>query len=73
MPCFVPEELHTSTFLLADIEESLEHALVLRDRLKSVDGTKQARSLCSKVYPEAAGLDALPAAVDQLLGECSGE
>ncbi|BDA48523.1 probable f-box/LRR-repeat protein 2 [Coccomyxa sp. Obi] len=57
----------------ADIEESLEHALMLRDRLRngSVDDTKQARSLCSKVYPEAAGSDALPAAVDQLLGECS--
>ncbi len=48
---------------------------MLRDRLKngSVDDTKQARSLCAKVYPEAAGSDALPAAVDQLLGECSGE
>ncbi|KAK9917689.1 hypothetical protein WJX75_007196 [Coccomyxa subellipsoidea] len=57
----------------ADIEESLEQALNLRDRLKngSIDDSRHVRSLCSKVYPEAAGSDELPAAVDQLLGECS--
>ncbi len=61
--------------LCADVEESLEHALTLRDRLKngSIDDGRHARSLCSKVYPEAAASDALPAAVDQLLGECSGK
>ena len=52
----------------ADIDESIEAALQLRDRLR--DGVLD-RTLCCNVFPDGSP-DALPHALDQLLGECSG-
>ena len=53
----------------ADIDASIEAALQLRDELRdgSVEGT-----LCCKMYPPDENPRALPNAVDELLGECSG-
>ncbi len=48
---------------------SIEAALQLRDRLR--DGSVEAQ-LCCKMFPPDESPGALPNAVDELLGECSG-
>lgn len=58
-----------------DLEDSLERALQLRDRLRDstfVEGAHLRRCVRSQVYCGDDQSDAVPDAVDQLLGACSG-
>jgi hypothetical protein len=59
----------------ADIEESLERALQLRDRLTASSYVESAHArtfVRSEVYCGSNNTEEVPEAVDQLLGACSG-